>query len=277
MICFPNAKINLGLNITEKRSDGFHNIQTLFYPIGWHDALETIENRAYRKGADKVSLAITGIKLGSAKNNLVSKAYRLLDEKFNLPPAKVHLHKTIPTGAGLGGGSSDAAFFIELLNRKFDLKMPHAEKLKIASELGSDCAFFIENKPVFAQDRGDVFSSSKLDLRGTYFVVVYPAIHSNTAEAYRGIIPAKPKHDLKQVIGEGPKNWKEKLTNDFERNIFFRFPELENIKSKFYESGASYASMSGSGSSVFGIFNKEQDLKEFGFPSEYIIRGGAFS
>lgn len=277
MICFPNAKINLGLNIIEKRSDGFHNIQTLFYPIGWHDALEAIENKGYRKGADKLSLAITGIKLGSTRNNLVSKAYRSLDAKYDLPPVKAHLHKSIPAGAGLGGGSSNAAFFINLLNEKFELKISAEDRKNFAAQLGSDCAFFIENKPVFASEKGDVFSSAKLDLSKYYFIVVYPAIHSNTAEAYRGIIPAKPKHALKETISVGIKSWKEKLENDFEKNIFYRFPELENIKSKFYEEGALYASMSGSGSAVFGIFEKESDISEFSFPKNYLTWSGALS
>ena len=271
MICFPNAKINLGLNITEKRSDGFHNIKTLFYPINWRDALEAIENKSFRKGADKISLGITGIKLGSTKNNLVCKAYQLLDGKYNLPPVKAHLVKSIPTGAGLGGGSSDAAFFINLMNDKFDLKIAHADKLKYASQLGSDCAFFMENKPVFAGEKGDVFSKCDLDLSKYRIVVVYPAIHSNTAEAYKGIIPAKPKYNLEEAIGGGIKTWKEKLVNDFEKNIFFRFPELENIKSRFYDCGAVYASMSGSGSAVFGIFEGETDTAGFSFPANYLI------
>ncbi|HXB41251.1 MAG TPA: 4-(cytidine 5'-diphospho)-2-C-methyl-D-erythritol kinase [Bacteroidia bacterium] len=274
MICFPNAKINLGLNIIEKRSDGFHNIQTLFYPINWHDALEAIENKLYRKGADKISLAISGIKLGSAKSNLVTKAYRLLDENYNLPPVKAHLLKSIPAGAGLGGGSSDAAFFINLLNDKFNLQISHEEKLKYAAKLGSDCAFFIENKPVFAAERGNVFSKSKLNLSNYKIVVVHPAIHSNTAGAYKGVIPAKPEYNLQEVIDGEIKDWKEKLGNNFEKNIFFRYPDLENIKSKFYDCGALYASMSGSGSAVFGIFEKEIELSEFNFPAEYLTWKG---
>ncbi len=277
MICFPNAKINLGLNIIEKRSDGFHNIETLFYPINWCDALEAIENRSYRKGAEKISLAISGIKVGSSKTNLVSKAYRLLDEKYNLPPVKAHLQKSIPMGAGLGGGSSDATFFINLLNEKFDLKISPADKIKFAAQLGSDCAFFMENKPVFASEKGDVFEKANLDLSKYQIIVVYPAIHSNTAEAYKGITPAKPKHNLQEVINGGKKLWKEKLGNDFEKNIFFHYPELENVKSKFYVCGAFYASMSGSGSAVYGIFEKEIDTIDLGFPSTYLIWNSAGS
>jgi len=277
VICFPNAKINLGLNITEKRPDGFHNIQTLFYPIGWNDALEAIENKSHRKGADKISLGISGIKPGSVRSNLVCKAYRLLDQKFDLPPVKAHLHKTIPTGAGLGGGSSDAAFFINLLNEKFQLKIKQEDRQQMAAQLGSDCAFFVENKPVFASAKGDVFSPAAIDLSNYFFVVVYPAIHSNTAEAYKGIVPRKPAYDLHETIKGGIANWKEKLTNDFEKNIFFRFPELENVKSRFYEAGALYAAMSGSGSAVYGIFEKEVDIKEFAFPPDHLTWTSAVS
>lgn len=277
MICFPNAKINLGLHIIEKRTDGFHNIETVFYPIGWSDVLEAIENKQHRKGAEKISLGISGIKAGSARSNLVTKAYRLLDEKYKLPPVKAHLHKTIPVGAGLGGGSSDAAFFINLMNEKFSLQMTQAEKTSVAAKLGSDCAFFIENKPVFASGKGDVFSAVQVDLSKYFLVVVFPAIHSNTAEAYKGVTPAKPVHEIKMLMKENVKSWNERLTNDFEKNLFYRFPELENIKSKFYEKGALYASMSGSGSAVFGIFEKEIDVAEFGFPSNYLTWTRAFS
>lgn len=249
----------------------------MFYPIGWHDVLEGVENRSYRKGADKISLAVTGIRLGSSRNNLVNRAYRMLDEQFDLPPVKAHLHKTIPTGAGLGGGSSDAAFFIELLDSLFNLKIPHADKKNYAAQLGSDCAFFIENKPVFARGKGDVFSKTALNLDNYFFVVVYPAIHSNTAEAYKGINPAKPEFKIEETIQGGLKNWKDRLGNDFEHNIFFRFPELENVKTKFYEKGALYASMSGSGSAVFGIFDHAVEVGEFGFPSNYISWSSAVS
>src|ERR1700758_2484034 len=184
MICFPNAKINLGLNIIEKRSDGFHNIETLFYPIQWCDSLECIENRNLKKTEEKIKLTLSGIGLGgNTQTNLVSKAYKLLDEKYKLPPVKAHLHKAIPMGAGLGGGSADGAFFIKLLNEKFKLNIPAKEQFNFAKQLGSDCAFFIENKPVFASGKGDVFSKAEIDLIKYSVLVVYPAVHSNTAEA----------------------------------------------------------------------------------------------
>src|ERR1700744_6335306 len=185
MICFPNAKINLGLNIVEKRSDGFHNIETVFYPINWHDALETIENKSFRKGEDKMHLSISGLLVeGNPQDNLIAKAYKLIDVKYNLPPLKTYLHKSIPMGAGLGGGSSDAAFFIKLLNEKFNLNISTNEQINFAKQLGSDCAFFIENKPVYASEKGDVFKEIKIDLSSYYIIIVYPAVHSNTASAY---------------------------------------------------------------------------------------------
>jgi 4-diphosphocytidyl-2-C-methyl-D-erythritol kinase len=251
MICFPNAKINLGLNITEKRWDGFHNA---------------------KKAEEKIKLTLSGIGLGGkTQNNLVTKAYKLLDEKYNLPPVMAHLHKSIPMGAGLGGGSADAAFFIKLLNDKFKLNCPVKEQMNFARELGSDCAFFIENKPVFASEKGDVFSKAESDLSRYSIVVVYPAIHSNTAEAYKGIVPVKPEIKIEKIISNGIKTWKNNLTNDFEKNIFVRYPTLEKIKNDFYESGAIYASMSGSGSAMYGIFEKEIDVKEFNFPANYLI------
>lgn len=277
MICFPNAKINLGLNIVEKREDGFHNIETVFYPIGWFDALEAIENKRYRKGNEKISLGLTGIKAGGPRNNLVCRAYRMLDEKYKLPPVKAHLHKNIPVGAGLGGGSSDAAFFINLLDEKFELNINYKEKLRLTTSLGSDCAFFLENKPILATGRGDVFSDTRVDLKKHFILVVYPAIHSTTAEAYKGVKPQKPVNSIKEVIAGPLKGWKNKLENDFEKNIFYRFPELHNVKSKFYEKGAAYAAMSGSGSAVYGIFEKEPDAKEFGFPVNYLTWSGALS
>jgi 4-diphosphocytidyl-2-C-methyl-D-erythritol kinase len=272
MICFPNAKINLGLNITEKRSDGFHNIQTLFYPIQWRDALECVENSSYKKTEEKIKLTLSGIGLGgNTHTNLVAKTYNLLDAKFDLPPVKAHLHKAIPMGAGLGGGSADAAFFIKLLNEKFKLNIIGKEQINFAKQLGSDCAFFIENKPVFASEKGDVFSKAEIDLSKYSILVVYPAVHSNTAEAYKGIIPTKPKEKIEKIISGEIKTWKNVLTNDFEKNIFTKYSALEKIKNDFYESGAIYASMSGSGSAMYGIFEKEIDEKEFNFPANYLI------
>jgi 4-diphosphocytidyl-2-C-methyl-D-erythritol kinase len=272
MICFPNAKINLGLNIVEKRSDGFHNIETVFYPINWCDALEVIENKAFQKGNEKINLSLSGIVVeGNAQDNLITKAYKLLDATHNLPPVKAHLHKVIPMGAGLGGGSSDAAFFIRLLNNKFSLNLYPIEQLNFAKQLGSDCAFFVENKPVYASEKGDVFSEVKVDLNQYCIIVVYPAVHSNTAMAYKGVVPAKPQKNIQSIITSEIKNWKEELTNDFEKTFFLQHLELQSIKNNFYANGALYASMSGSGSAVYGIFKNAVDVKEFAFPKNYLI------
>ena len=273
MICFPNAKINLGLNITEKRSDGFHNIETVFYPVNWCDALETIENKSYQAGEEKLSLIITGISIeGNASDNIIYKAYNLLNKTYNLPPIKAHLHKVIPMGAGLGGGSADAAFFIKLLNDKFNLKLSLEEQINYAKQLGSDCAFFINNKAVFASGKGDVFTPITIDLSKYFIVLIYPAIHSNTALAYKGIIPAKPDKSVKEIISQPITDWKSILTNDFERNLFTQYPELESIKNKLYKTGALYASISGSGSAMYGIFEKDIDINTLNLPANYLIK-----
>ncbi len=272
MICFPNAKINLGLNIVEKRLDGFHNIETIFYPINWCDALEAIENKNFQQGDDKINLSISGLLVeGNTQDNLITKAYKLLDAKYNLPPVKAHLQKSIPMGAGLGGGSSDAAFFIKLLNEKFALHISIEEQINFANQLGSDCAFFIENKPVYASGKGDMFAETKIDLSKYCIVVAYPAVHSNTALAYKGVMPVKPQKNIQSIITSDIKNWKEDLVNDFEATIFLLHPELLKIKNSFYEKGALYASMSGSGSAVYGIFKNHIDVEEFNFPADYLI------
>lgn len=272
MICFPNAKINLGLNIVEKRADGFHNIETVFYPVNWCDALELIENKDFQQGDEKINLSLSGIVVkGNAQDNLIAKAYKLMDKVYNLPPVKAHLHKNIPMGAGLGGGSSDAAFFIKLLNNKFLLNLNAAEQLNFAEQLGSDCAFFIENKPVYASEKGDVFSEVKIDLSQYHIVIVYPAIHSNTALAYKGVVPTKPQKNIQSIIAGEIKNWKTELVNDFEKTIFLQHLELQKLKNSFYAKRALYASMSGSGSAVYGVFEKEVDIKGFGLPNNYLI------
>ncbi len=256
MLVFPNCKINLGLNILQKREDGFHNIETVFYPINWNDALEVIENSDSKL---PFNLGISGIKInGNLESNLIYKAWQMISEKRKLPAIEVHLHKKIPMGAGLGGGSSDAAFFIELLNKKFELKLTEKERLAIASQLGSDCAFFIHNQPLLAQEKGNVFSQVKLDLSNFFILIIYPNIHSNTKEAYEGITPNLSKNNLKNIIEKEPIiNWKNTLINDFETSIFKRYPAIGELKKSLYKQGALYAAMSGSGSAVFGIFEKE--------------------
>lgn len=256
MLFFPNAKINLGLNVVSRRPDGFHNIQTVFYPVPWRDALEVIETSDL-KAPFQLHLSGLGI-AGNPASNLLHKAWLLVKDLKKLPPIKVHLHKHIPMGAGLGGGSSDAAFFIKLLDKKFSLGFSESEKLAMASELGSDCAFFIHNTPLLASGKGNEFSEIRVDLSSYYILVVYPHVHSNTKEAYEGIVPKNPAFDLKNTVEQLPvAQWKNTLVNDFEQTIFKKYPRVAALKEHLYERGALYAAMSGSGSAVFGIFEKE--------------------
>lgn len=260
MICFPNAKINIGLNVIKKRSDGFHDIQSVFYPIELCDILEVIENP---KGINPVTFQSTGIPIPGIENeNLCVKAYNLIAQDYQLPKIKIHLHKIIPIGAGLGGGSSDAAFFIKLVNEKFELGISWGEQHNYARQLGSDCSFFITNKPVYAEEKGDKYESININLKGYHLVIVYPNIHVNTAEAYSGISPLVPTIALEDIILKSSVDqWKATIKNDFENSVFKNFPLVENIKHTLYDEGAVYASMSGSGSAVYGLFDKEVDLK----------------
>lgn len=256
MVLFPNCKINLGLNVINRRSDGFHNIETIFYPIFWQDALEVIESK---DNEDAFELSQSGITIDSKiEDNLIYKAFSLITKIKKLPPLKVHLHKNIPMGAGLGGGSSDAAFFINLVDTKFNLNISESDKMDIASQIGSDCAFFIKNKPVFAKGKGNEFEDISIDLSKYYILVVYPALHSNTKEAYQGLTPKAPLHNLKSIIqNKSIDQWKDFITNDFEETIFKKYPEIKKLKDLLYSNKAVYASMSGSGSAVFGIFKEE--------------------
>lgn len=259
MICFPNAKINLGLNITEKRSDGYHNIETIFYPIGWNDALEVIVNK---ESHQEFNLHLSGLAIaGNIEDNLLYKAYQIIKQTKSLPHIDVYLHKTLPMGAGLGGGSADAAFFINLLNNQFQLYFTETERIDIARQLGSDCAFFIKNTPVYATQKGDVFKDIKFDLSHLYIAIVYPNVHSNTKEAYSLVKPQQPTKSLLEIIQQPISTWKSDLINDFEKSIFSLYPIVEKTKNDLYELGALYACMSGSGSAVFGLFEKEPDIK----------------
>lgn len=259
MLVFPNSKINLGLNITHKRADGFHDIETVFYPVNWRDALEVIENQDSK---ELFTFSQSGILIeGKKEDNLIYKAWQLLSEIKAIPAIKVHLHKNIPMGGGLGGGSADAAFFIELIDKKFGFSLNYGQKSAIASKLGSDCSFFIKNSPVLATGRGDSFYDVKVDLSKYYILTVYPGIHSNTKEAYNNCIPKKPEKDLRSIIEKMQINeWKDHLKNDFEETVFIRYPQIKELKETLYNSGAIYACMSGSGSSVFGIFDKRPNI-----------------
>jgi len=256
MICFPNAKINIGLNVVEKRSDGFHNIESVFYPIGLCDVLEV---GAGEKG--KCTFHNSGLPIsGNIDSNLCVRAYDLLDRDFDLSSVQIHLHKIIPIGAGLGGGSSDGAFTIKLLNDLFDLELSDDQMENYARKLGSDCTFFIKNQIGFAYEKGDKFKPISIDLNGYYIVVVYPGIHVNTAEAYSLVRFERTTPPIKDLVKLPISEWQEQLHNDFEDVIFPKHSEIKEIKEKLYSLGAVYASMSGSGSSVYGFFEKEVSL-----------------
>ncbi|MEO5645127.1 MAG: 4-(cytidine 5'-diphospho)-2-C-methyl-D-erythritol kinase [Bacteroidia bacterium] len=260
MIIYPNAKINLGLHVIEKRPDGFHNIETVFYPVAWEDMLEVLPDISKENG---VTFTSSGIPIpGDIKENLCVKAYELISKDYPMPAVKVHLHKIIPIGAGLGGGSSDAAFFIKALNEIFELNLAWGELHHYAKQLGADCSFFITNRPVLAEGKGDQLESIAVSLKGKKVVIVYPDIHVNTAEAYNGITPLKPEVALENLIVETPfDQWKNNLVNDFEKTVFEKYPAIKTLKENMYTCGAVYAAMSGSGSAVFGIFENEEELK----------------
>lgn len=252
MITFPCAKINIGLQVTERRPDGYHNLDTIFYPIPIHDALEVI----VAEGAEyDCCLYISGIEIeGDTDNNLVVRAYRMLAADYPLPSVDIYLHKHIPTGAGLGGGSSDASYMLRLLNEMFSLGITTERLEAYATRLGADCPFFITGSPVYATGIGNEFHPIALDLSGLYIVVVKPDVFVSTKEAYSMVRPEKPEVTLNKKITSPIEEWKDTISNDFERGIFALHPELEDIKAKLYDLGAMYAAMSGSGSALFGLF-----------------------
>jgi 4-diphosphocytidyl-2-C-methyl-D-erythritol kinase len=258
MISFPNCKINLGLFITNKRADGYHALQTVFYPISWCDALEVVEST----DSKPFHLSTSGLIIpGEPATNLLFKTWQLITNEFNLPPISVHLHKNIPMGAGLGGGSADVAFFIKLLDEKFNLGISDEKKLNLASQIGSDCAFFIKNRAVYAEGRGDEFSNINVDLSQYYILIVFPHIHVNTKDAFAGLSPKMPKENLNELIARTPiEKWHTCLFNDFEPTILEKHPAIKQIKNAIYQNGAIYASMSGSGSAVYGVFEKEPSM-----------------
>ena len=253
MITFPNAKINLGLNIIEKRPDGYHNLETIFYPINLQDALEVTR----RENNDKeYTLHISGAPLeGEPEDNLVVKAYKLLKKDYpGLLPVDIHMYKHIRAGAGLGGGSSDAACMIKLLNDKFSLGLSTERMEEYAVKLGADCAFFIRNKPVFATGIGNLFEPVELSLKGYHIILIKPDIFVSTRDAFAEIKPVRPAVSLKEIVKQPMETWKNSMKNDFEDSVFKKFPEIAAIKDELYDLGAVYAAMSGSGSSVYGIF-----------------------
>ncbi|MBA3647027.1 MAG: 4-(cytidine 5'-diphospho)-2-C-methyl-D-erythritol kinase [Chitinophagales bacterium] len=265
MISFPNCKINLGLKIFDKRQDGYHNLESILYPINWFDSLEMV-------AANEFSFETAGIQIdGRPEDNLCVKAYKLLKTRFNIPIVKIFLLKNIPQGAGLGGGSADAAFMLKMLNQFFDLKIPLSSLQQFALQLGTDCPFFIENRPCIATGKGEQLTPVNLDLSGFFIVVVYPGIILSTSLAYtalsenrtikRDIIFSSEKNHSPITAAQLPiQEWKQYLNNDFEEVIFQKFPEIESIKTQLYDQGAIYASMSGSGSAIYGIFRKRKRI-----------------
>jgi 4-diphosphocytidyl-2-C-methyl-D-erythritol kinase len=256
MVLFPNAKINIGLNILQKRVDGYHDIETLFYPIGLKDALEYVEN-----GGNGVNLTVSGLNLDiEPGQNIVLKAYRMLQAECLLPGLNIHLHKVIPSGAGLGGGSSDAAFFIKSLNDHFELNLSSERLKSLAGRLGADCAFFLENRPAFASGTGDRLSPADISLKGYFLLLIKPPFGVDTKTAYAGVVPESYPYNFKELIGGAMNLWKDKVKNDFEPTLFRKFPELAALKNKLSEMGPAYLSMSGSGSSVYAIFEKAPEV-----------------
>jgi 4-diphosphocytidyl-2-C-methyl-D-erythritol kinase len=265
MLQFPNAKINIGLNITAKRPDGFHDIETVFYPIDFRDVLEFVPDNE----AAHTELKTYGIKINAdPKDNLVYKAYEILAEDFSVPALDVALYKNIPFGAGLGGGSSDAAFMLKMMNSEFSLKLSEERLKNYASKLGSDCAFFIQNRPVYAYGRGDKFIAIDLDLSAYYLMLIVPDFKISTPSAYSQIRPERSSYELRKSLGSPIEDWKALVSNDFEKVIFDKYPQAIHIKQCLYDAGAVYAALSGSGSAFYGIFRnapQSEHFKQFAF------------
>jgi 4-diphosphocytidyl-2-C-methyl-D-erythritol kinase len=302
MLSFPNCKINLGLQILNKREDGYHNLATVFYPVQWRDVIEVIRrddswqmaddgktlsgvegsdahperSRRVKQSSDNdIHFSSTGLTItGDEANNLCIKAYHLLKKDFpSLPSVEMHLHKTIPMGAGLGGGSADGAFTLKLLNDKFQLGLTQQQLIDYALQLGSDCPFFILNKPCYATGRGEILEPVALDLSAYQFVIVNPGIHVNTGWAFAQLqlqgSGRSERPDPKSIIQQPITTWKHQLINDFEQPVFKAHPQIAAIKQQLYDAGALYASMTGSGSTVFGVFEKKQIL-DFSF--KYLMK-----
>lgn len=273
MIVFPNAKINLGLHVLNKRSDGFHNLETVFYPIPFTDVLEIIPGAAGTE--NDLEFSVSGLAEEElSTDNLCIRAVESVRKKRALPSLQIHLHKAIPLGAGLGGGSADAVFTLKMLNTFLPEELSVSELSELAESLGSDCPFFISNTPSLATGRGEILEPVSLDLSAYRILLVYPGISINTGWAFSQLkLPEQDSErtNLKQVISEPVISWKEKLVNDFEKPVFVKHPEIGEIKNTLYNAGAVYASLSGSGSVVYGLFEKDM-TPEFGFPDHYLVR-----
>ncbi len=265
---FPIAKINIGLYVTRRREDGYHDLETIFYPIPLHDNLSI---SPLKMSDAPYQLQTAGHKIeGNPEDNLIVKVYKQLAEEFDLPPLDIYLYKRIPMGAGLGGGSSDAAAMIKLLNETFDLGLSTADMERRVARLGADCAFFVQGKPAFATGIGDILTPIELSLSGMHLVLVKPDVFVSTKEAYGGIVPATPEHDLLEAIKAPIAEWRHTVSNDFEKNVFRLHPEIAAIKQTLYDMGAVYASMSGSGSTVFGLFPHAVEEAERAFDDCFV-------
>ncbi len=279
MIVFPNCKINLGLNIVGKRDDGFHDLQTIFYPVKFHDALEILnEVEDQPKTIDHgrknfIQFKQTGIDIpGNKEDNLCVKAYLLLKKDIpQLPPVYIHIHKSVPLGAGLGGGSSDGAFTLKVLNDQYQLGLSNNDLINYAAKLGSDCPFFIINTACYATGRGEQLKPINLDLSNYSFILINPGININTAWAFSQLMPKTPSYNITTIIHQPLNTWKETMTNDFENVVFANYPQVKAIKEELYKHGALYASMTGSGSTVFGIFEKNK-IPKFRFPDNLFVK-----
>jgi 4-diphosphocytidyl-2-C-methyl-D-erythritol kinase len=269
MICFPNAKINLGLKVSGKRNDGFHTIETLIVPVAWYDCLEF-------RVSDQFSLHNYGLPIpGKTEDNLLYLVWTKMKTLFQIPPLELHLLKSIPPGAGLGGGSADAAFFITAINAEFGLGLSTKSILNLASEIGNDCTFSVLNEPCMAIGTGNQLKPIKLELKNFFLQIVKPSLTISTSFAYSLITPSKSAHSISKTISLPMNKWPSMLVNDFEVPIFRNYPEIESIKNKLYTSGAIYASLSGSGSAVYGIFEKKPE-REIPFPGCQVRAGYLF-
>ncbi len=262
MICFPNAKINLGLGVVSKRDDGFHNISSLLYPIPYYDVLEFLPSKSYK---------LISFGLGSdilEKDNLVTRAWFLMHQNYGIPPLHIKLLKQIPIGSGLGGGSSDAAFLIKTASQYFELKLPNTELQALASNIGSDCSFFTQNKPAMVSEKGDLIKTIDFSLNDKFVVLVMPGINISSKEMYTKVIPSIPEIPIFDILKQPIETWPENMINDFEKPLFDLYPKLSEIKSVLYQKGALYASLTGSGSAFYGIFaaNPKLSSRDLGYP-----------
>jgi len=259
MIAYPNAKVNLGLRIVRKRHDGYHDIESVFIPVKWQDIIEVVADSGQGKG--RVTFTTSGLAVpDDGRPNLCERAYLLLAEEFGLPSVKMHLHKMIPMGAGLGGGSADAAFVLRLLNDIFSLGLKDTKLEELAGRIGSDCPFFIRDTTQYVTGRGEVMEPFDLDLSRHHILIIHPGVHVGTAEAYAGITPRIPNDDLRELLQRPIMEWKGTVKNDFEENVIRTHPIIAELKELLDRSGAQYASMTGSGAAVFGIFSEKRTV-----------------